>query len=288
MPNTLRVTSVASFILAILAAMAWAAPATAAGPLDASLNNIAATTLEAGRFNLRLGGRYFGSNDFSWGGSVRAGLPFGLQASIAFNSFEADNDDTLGTDMVVSRWNGLELSLKKNLIDNKDGALGIQVGAELRNSKAIIQPTRVSTVDSSTVWSFAVPLSWNARENVRVEGTLKGAFFPDRLKNSAGSTVEGYGDLIGATLGATVDLSERLSIAGDAMAVLRGDNSITDDTGATGDQVVWSASAVCHATEHLDAEAFLTNSGGTSLVTSMLGSSGTDSVFAGLRFGYTF
>ncbi len=274
--------------LGACALSALPAAARAASPIDATLNNVSSYTLEAGHFNVRVGGRYFGSGDLAWSGSARVGIGAGFQAGVAFNSFEADNDDTLGTDMVVSRWNGFEFTLAKTLLSNEDGAVGLQLGAETRNSKAIIKATRVSTPDSSTVWSIALPVAWNARENVQVQGTLKTAFFPSRLTNSNGESVAGYGTLLGATIGAYIDVNERLSIAGDAMAVLNGDNSITDESALTGTQVVWSASAICHASDHLDAEAFLANSGGTSVATSMLGASGTDSVFAGLRFGYTF
>ncbi|RMD82094.1 MAG: hypothetical protein D6815_10065 [Candidatus Dadabacteria bacterium] len=278
------------FALALGASLLAAYPLAArAGNLpDTSLNNVSSYALEAGQATIDLGGRYFGSGDFAWSASTQLGIGAGFQASVAFNSFEADNDDTLGTDWVTSRWNGFELAIKKNLIDNEEGALGVQVEAELRNSKTIIETTRVSTVDSSTVWSFAIPVAWNARDNVQVQGTLKTAFFPGDLRNSEGATVEGFGTLIGATLGAAITLTDQLSIAGDATAILTGDNSITDDTGNPGDQVTWSASAIWHATDRVRAEAFLTNSGGTSVVTSLLGASGTDSVFAGLRFGYSF
>ncbi len=279
------------FVVLALGACAFLtspAVATATRPIDATLNNVSSYTLDAGRVNVRVGGRYFGSGDLAWSGSARVGLGAGFQAGLAFNSFEADNDDTLGNDMVVSRWNGFEFTLAKTLLSNEDGALGLQIGAETRNSKVIIKTTRVSTPDSSTVWSFAIPVAWNAWDNVQVQGTLKTALFPTRLRNSNGGVADGYGTLIGGTIGAQIDLSERLTIGGDAMAVLAGDNSITDESAATGNQVVWSASAICHATDHFDAEAFLTNSGGTSVATSMIGASGTDSVFAGLRFGYTF
>jgi hypothetical protein len=280
------VKQLAVFALATAAATTTTGAVAAEAPF-ATLNNLPARALPDSTRAAELGVRMFASDDVAYSGSVRAGLRDGWQVALTLNAFRADNDDTLGADQVESTWRGGELSAFKSLSLSERSSIGLQVAVEIRDSKARVKTTGVFTKDDDSLWSLALPASLKVNDKLDLEATLKGVFFNKHLRSSAGNSVEGYGDVVALTLGGRFALSPAISLGADITPILSGDNSIDDNSGQVDDTQVWSLSARYAISAALAAEVFATNGSGTSMATSVIGSSGDD-VFGGVRLSISF
>ena len=279
------------FIALVVCAIFAAQPVPAQGldPQGATLNNISARTRAAGEFRIDGGGRYMEkSEDIAWAGSVQIGLGQGWQTGVTINYF--DTESPVGDATAGSEWFGAEISIKKNFVDTDTWALAVQQAVEIRETDSIITgPTglvTIRTTDDRALFSVAIPVSVNieADENVvSLEATPKAAFFRDEVSTETGRVIDHYGTVVGITVGGRFPILKGLSIAGDITPIIAGDNSTDDETGELDRKFLWSASATYRFNSNVGIEAYATNAAGTSVGTSLIASSSSDTIFGGLR-----
>lgn len=207
------------------------------------------------------------------------------EANLIFLDIDTKGEDPINGIVRQSDMTLLAVDTKFELCNSADGGLGISVnpGMEI----ALVGPRGVNTStgawaeDDSFIPTVRMPIQWKwGRWNWMLDPKV--AWFDTQVPTSQGSTIPGFGTVIGLGIGVRIPLGSRLTLFGDVTPILDGENTLNKDTNVPEDKMVWGAGGTLKLGNATNISFFGTTAFGCTTATSLLAAP-DDSVSFGVK-----
>lgn len=143
--------------------------------------------------------------------------------------------------------------------------------------------------NDSFIPTLAVPMQKNAGSWTWLVQP-KAAWWDSNWSTSGGSTIEGFGSVVGIGLGATKRIGSRFTISADVTPIVSGSNTINKNTNEVDDDVVWGGALTWHcqrSSRPTNVTIFGTNAAGPTVATSLIAAPDNSTCF-GVRVERAF
>jgi hypothetical protein len=139
---------------------------------------------------------------------------------------------------------------------------------------------------SDPILTLGVPVEWDLSRDTMILIEPKAALFESRARTSFGTTIDGFGTVIGVGTG-VIHHMDGWQLFGDATVIVDGNNSIDKNTNAVTDELVFSGGVRWEAGSDWTVDVFATNAAGPTGATSLIATP-DQSIGIGVRVGGVF
>ncbi len=234
-------------------------------------------------------GRFFDGDNYPLAAGLRAAVGESSEAQLTLWTMDTSGKDPISG--VVRQSEGTLLGLNYKWLAHKTERVTVSVMPGFDYPIQDLEATNTNTGDTASsdelIPVVSVPIEWQGRDGVSYRVVPRYVGFDNKLDNSAGDAIDGFGDCIALGAGVLYEDVE-YSLMADVQVPISGDNAIDDATNTPTDEVVWSAGGAWHgADSDVRIEATLTNAFGPTGATSLMATP-DQSVGVGIRVSSVF
>jgi len=206
------------------------------------------------------------------------------EANVTFLDMDTEGKDPIGGVVRKSDMQLLAVDTKFELC-HPHGGLGISLDPGMEIAMQGPRGTNTSTGQfaegDSFIPTFRMPIQWQwGSWNWMLDPKV--AWFDTQVPTSLGSTIEGFGTVMGLGIGVRIPFGSRLSLFGDVTPILNGSNTLNKDTNKPEDKLVWGAGGTLKLGNATNLSFFGTTAFGCTTATSLLAAP-DDSVGFGVK-----
>jgi len=172
-----------------------------------------------------------------------------LDFRMVYSQFDVTGPDPIDGDLINTQRKVLSPTLKWALCKK----LALTIGADIAIKKSFAQNLGYSSVESAVYFDYPTAIykdfipgvkavyDFTSIGSAAIQLAGQVAWWGSSVSTNTGEDIEGFGTVFSAGGGVVWPWSKNLTVFGDAMFPVCGDNVVNDETGLVDTEVVWSA-----------------------------------------------